>query len=80
MHFNAWPDYLFFIGNSLCSASYAIDLRDELAPVWFVDYDAVDSKATGVIESNFAEWAKQYVEDLRADLLTDGIDPDSKPS
>ena len=78
--FIAWPNYLFFIGNSLCSASYAIDLRNDSAPVWFVDYDAVESKSTGVISSSFAEWATNYIEDLRSDLIVDGVDPDSEPS
>jgi hypothetical protein len=70
-----WPDYLFFIGDPLSMAANAIDLRNDEAPVWWLDHCDVDAAASGEVSPSFAQWVGEWTDTLREDLARDGIDP-----
>jgi hypothetical protein len=57
----------------------AIDLRKPDAPVWWVEAESFEAVGTGQTHPSFSSWTADYVQDMRHDLLADGLDPDSSP-
>jgi hypothetical protein len=70
-----WPTHWFFIGDPLTACGNAIDLRDPLAPVLWVDHCDLRS-IEGVSGQPFEEWLRTWTATIRADLEKDGIDPE----
>ena len=74
----AWQNHLFALGQlEGDTATYAIDLRDPVAPVWWIDHWQPHATGSGLVQPAFAAWAESYVAELRSDLERDGIDPDA---
>lgn len=76
--YHAWPKHWLFIGDPLSGSANAIDLRDPSAPVAWVDHcdlRTVDGKPG----TSFEQWLSRWLTDIRSDLASDGIDPDSEP-
>lgn len=74
-----WPEHMFALGHGGDGSPTALDLRDPRAPVWWVEKCWLESPGSGPIGKSFSEWLQQYIEDLRSDLESDGIDPDGTP-
>lgn len=74
-----WPTHLFALGRDGSGSTSAIDLRDPSCPVSWADRCHLES-AIGSVQPLFAEWASNYLSELRGDLESNGIDPDGSPA
>jgi hypothetical protein len=74
----AWPVHLYALGLDGGGSTSAIDLREAVDSVYWVDRCHLDS-IEGAQPLPFETWAEEYLAGLRADLQSDGIDPDASP-
>jgi hypothetical protein len=76
-----WPSRFFCLGRQEGDMSvYAIDLEDRNAAVWWMDHGNVDAATGGVAATPFRDWAAEYLDAMRDDLVGDEIDPDASPA
>jgi hypothetical protein len=73
------PPHLFVFGRDDSGSTYAIDLREAAAPVLWADRGGLDGPGSGTISPSLAEWAPEYIAELREYLEDAGIDPDGSP-
>lgn len=73
-----WPKHWFFIGDPMTACANAIDLRDPVAPVHWIDHCDLGTvkDASG---TPLEDWLHRWCKDIRADLNKDGVDPEAQP-
>jgi hypothetical protein len=74
-----WPAHMFALGHSGDGSPSALDLSTPGAPRWWVDRSGLANVGSGQTHASFEEWLPEYLEDLRHDLLMEGLDPNSTP-
>lgn len=72
-----WPPHLYAVGYR-DGAKTAIDLRNPLGRVLWIEGTPKEPEVCE-LQQSFEEWVRQYVDDVRHDLLSDGIDADGTP-
>ena len=73
-----WPDHWFFIGDPLTACANAIDLRDPVAPVHWIDHCDLRT-VEGASGEPLEEWLDRWCEAVQMDLKKDGLDPKAAP-
>ncbi len=75
-----WPSHFFALGKDDSGCNQAIDLRDATCRVLWVDRGHVDSVDLDYkLYPTFLDWAGDYLESVRVDLLERGIDQNMTP-
>jgi hypothetical protein len=75
-----WPEHMFAIGRDGGGSASAIDLRDQLGPVWWADRCHLDAVGSAIESPSLATWAEQHLAELRVELEEKGISEAATPS
>ena len=73
-----WPNHLFALGRDAGGCAMALDLRDEPPTVFWTDRCLLDSQSSEE-KKRFDDWLIEWVRDMTADLLDQGVDPTASP-
>ena len=75
--YQPWPEYWYFIGDPLTGSGNAIDIRDPIPAVVWLDHCSLSAKRMPATPLD--QWVQRWQSSIFSDLIGDGIDPNSLP-
>ncbi len=73
-----WPEHFFALGRDHGGCAMVLDLRDDPPAVFWADRCHLD-EAGMKAKTRFDDWLIEWVLDMTADLIDEGLDPTASP-